>query len=163
MAIANEPVIPADPPKAMVFDPAEPGLVPVKGVTVSVPVQAVPPPVRVKTLVPKPAVADPAPQVTTGAPAKSAANPVYVTVSVFPVVIPPAGRVMLKLCVALTLTFRRSRVSLRLVGGAARAGRELNWKRVMPMMINVDIFAKKHICFCVIILFLNPIMDSSLG
>ena len=76
MAMANEPVMLAFPANVIVFDPLVPGLVPVKVATDSEPVQAVPPPVSVKTLVAKPAVAVPAPQVTTGVPAKSAAKPV---------------------------------------------------------------------------------------
>ena len=123
MATANEPVMLAEPPKVTVYVPAEEGLVEVNGVappTVKVPVQAVAPPVSVKTVVPSPAVGVvPAPQTTSGVVVKVPKVPGYVIVSVLVLVMPPAGSVIEITCAAETLTFSRDRVSFMPVAAPA--------------------------------------------
>ena len=94
----------------------------VNGVTppmVKVPVQAVAPPVSVKTVVPSPEVAVPAPQTASGAVAKVPKVPGYVIVSVLPVVMPPAGSVIEMTCEALMLICWRVKVSFMLVAAPA--------------------------------------------
>ena len=87
--------------------------------TVKVPVQAVAPPVSVKTVVPSPAVAVPAPQTASGVVVKVPKVPGYVIVSVLPVVMPPAGSVIEITCEALVLSCSRDKVSFMLVAAPA--------------------------------------------
>ena len=131
-AIANEPLMPPVPTPVTtvtIFDPVEAELVPVKAATESVPEQAVPPEVMVKTL---PAenklVAVPVPQVTAGVP-DIAEKPVQVItkVPVVPGVIPAPGSVILTLCVTLAvLAVKSLSVSFITVGEAAKAGNRPN-------------------------------------
>ena len=130
IVMANEPVMLAEPAKVTVYEPALPGLVEVNGVTpptVKVPVQAVLPPVSVKTVVPKPGVADPPPlQTTSGVVVKVPKVAGYVIVSVLVLVMPAPGSTIETTCEALTFTCCRDRVSFMLVAAAARTGSEPN-------------------------------------